>query len=119
MNKAIHGSFTINRLYDASPARLFMAFADQKSKARWFVGPSGWKEIAREFNFRVGGLEIAHGKFPDGPETRFVARYHEILPNERIVYVYDMHVNGLLISISLVTIELIVQNDKTELRITE
>lgn len=119
MTKAIHGSFTIDRVYDASPARVFKAFADAKSKARWFVGPGGWQEIKRELDFRVGGQEVAHGKFPNGPETRFVARYHKIVPNERLVYVYDMHVNGIFMSVSLATIELIPQGGKTALRITE
>jgi uncharacterized protein YndB with AHSA1/START domain len=85
VTKAIHGSFTIDRVYDASPARVFKAFADPKSKARWFVGPAGWKEVKRELDFRPGGQEVLHGKFPNGSETRFVARYHEIVPNERLV----------------------------------
>jgi uncharacterized protein YndB with AHSA1/START domain len=119
MTKAIHGSFTVERVYDASPARVFKAFADPASKARWFVGPPGWLEIKREMDFRPGGQEIAHGKFPNGRETKFVARYHEIVPNERLVYVYDMHVGGVFMSVSLATIELTPQGDKTALRITE
>jgi uncharacterized protein YndB with AHSA1/START domain len=119
MTKAIHGSFTVERVYEASPARVFKAFADPASKARWFAGPKGWQEIKREMDFRPGGQEIAHGKFPNGPETKFVARYHEIVLKERLVYVYDMHVNGVLISVSLATIELTPQGAKTALRITE
>jgi uncharacterized protein YndB with AHSA1/START domain len=119
MTKAIHGSFTVERVYDASPARVFKAFADPASKARWFVGPAGWQEIEREMDFRAGGQEIAQGKFPNGRETKFVARYHEIVPNERLVYVYDMHVDGVFMSVSLATIELTPQGAKTLLRITE
>ena len=119
MTKAIHGSFTIERVYDASPARVFKAFADPVSKARWFVGPPGWQEIKREMDFRPGGQEIAHGRFPNGRETKFVAHYHEIVPNERLVYVYDMHVGGVFMSVSLATIELTPQGDKTALRIIE
>jgi uncharacterized protein YndB with AHSA1/START domain len=119
MTKAIHGSFTIDRVYDASPARVFKAFADPKSKARWFVGPAGWQEIRRELDFRPGGQEIVHGRFPDGSESRFVARYHEIVPNERLVYVYDMHAKGGFMSVSLATIELTPQGARTALRFTE
>jgi uncharacterized protein YndB with AHSA1/START domain len=119
MTKAMHGSFTVERVYDASPARVFKAFADPASKARWFVGPAGWQEIKREMDFRPGGQEIAQGKFPNGRETKFVARYHEIVPNERLVYVYDMHVDGVFMSVSLATIELTPQSAKTLLRITE
>lgn len=119
MSKAIHGSFTLERVYDATPARVFKAFADPKSKARWFAGPAGWKELERTLDFRIGGQEVVHGRFPNGMESRFVARYHEIVPDERIVYVYDMHANGGFMSVSLATIELTAQGRKTALRFTE
>ncbi len=118
--QAFHGSFTINRVYDASPARVFKAFADPKSKSRWFAGPDGWKELQREMDFRVGGQEIAEGRFPNGVESKFTARYHEIIPNERIVYVYDMHINGGHMSVSLATVELTPKSGgKTALKFTE
>lgn len=119
MTNAIHGTFTIERIYDASPARLFKAFADPASKARWFVGPDGWQEVERRLDFRPGGEEVAHGRFPNGVETRFVARYHEIVPDERMVYAYDMHAGGVFLSVSLATIELTPRGDRTALRITE
>ncbi len=117
--KAIHGSFTIERVFDAPPARVFKAFADPKSKAKWFAGPPGWVELQREMDFRVGGTEIAHGRFPDGHESKFVARYHEIVPGERIIYDYDMYARGHFMSISLATIELTPQGNKTAMRFTE
>jgi uncharacterized protein YndB with AHSA1/START domain len=33
-----HASFTITRRWNASPARVFAAFADQKMKDVWFNG---------------------------------------------------------------------------------
>lgn len=118
--KAFHGSFTIDRVYDATPARVFKAFADPKSKARWFAGPDGWVELERKMDFRVGGQEIAHGRFPNGIDSKFVARYHEIVPNERIVYVYDMIVSGGHMSVSLAVVELTSQGGgKTALKFTE
>jgi uncharacterized protein YndB with AHSA1/START domain len=119
MTKAIHGSFTLERVYDAAPARVFKAFADPASKARWFVGPNGWQEIERRQDFRPGGEEVAHGRFPNGMETKFVARYHEIVPDQRIVYVYDMHANGGFMSVSLATLEFTPVGSKTVLKITE
>ncbi len=37
-----HASFVIERNYDASPARVFSAWANPTAKARWFVGPAEW-----------------------------------------------------------------------------
>ena len=119
MSKAIHGTFTIEREYDASPKRVFDAFADPASKARWFGRGVGITELHRELDFRPGGQEILHGRFEDGRESRFTARYHEIVPNERIVYVYDMHARGGFMSVSLATIELTAKGKKTALKFTE
>lgn len=119
MTQVFHGSFSIERVYDASPARVFKAFADPASKARWFIGPNGWQEVERRVDFRPGGEEVAHGRFPDGVETRFVARYHEIVAGTRIVYAYDMYAGGVFLSVSLATLEFTPQGDKTALRITE
>ncbi len=119
MTQAIHGSFTVERLYDATPARVFKAFADPETKARWFRGPAGWEEMRREIDFRPGGDEIAQGRFPNGMETLFVSRYHEIVPDARIVHAYDMHVGGVFISVSLATIEFTLKGGKTLLRFTE
>jgi uncharacterized protein YndB with AHSA1/START domain len=101
-----HGSFGIERVYRASPARAFAAWADPETKARWFAGPSGkWTPVKRELDFRVGGSELAHGTFKGGPESIFVAHYHSIIPDQRIVYSYEMTVGGKQLSVSVATVE--------------
>ncbi len=45
-----HGHFTIERLYDAMPARVFRAWSDPAIKAKWFIGPEGWSQVARELD---------------------------------------------------------------------
>ena len=69
-----HGSFTIERIYDAPPASVFNAWSDPALKAKWFIGPPGWTQIARELDFRVGGEELLHGRFST-METLFEARF--------------------------------------------
>ena len=59
-----HAAFVVERVYDASPDRVFAAWSDPEAKARWFDGPEGkW-----ELNFRVGGWERRRGMLPDGRE---------------------------------------------------
>jgi uncharacterized protein YndB with AHSA1/START domain len=101
-----HGSFSIERQYDASPARVFAAWSNVEIKAKWFIGPSGWTQIKRETTFETGGTEILHGRFENGMETHYAARFYEIIADERIVYVYDMHLNGRHHSLSLSTVEI-------------
>jgi len=49
----------------------------------------------------------------------FDAYYRDIVPNERIIYSYDMHFDDRRISISLATIEFKPSGSGTLLKITE
>ena len=46
------GSFSIERIYDASPVDVFAAWSQVESKARWFVGPENWTLATRELALR-------------------------------------------------------------------
>ena len=100
-----HATFVVERTYDAPPARVFAAWADPAAKTRWFVGPAEWGPAEFELDFRVGGREISRGGPQGGPVHTYDARYHDIVPHERIVLAYDMHLDGTRISVSLATVE--------------
>ena len=112
-----HSTFAVERTYDASPARVFAAWAEPERKARWFGNPeTGVAEY--ELDFRVGGREFNRGTV-EGNEYTFEARYQDIVPDERIVYAYDMHMDGQRISVSLGTVELAMEENGTRLVYTE
>ncbi len=118
--RATHGTFTIERRYDAAPARVFAAFSEPAIKARWFIGPpERWTILKRELDFRVGGSELLRGRFDGKIETLYTARYHQILPDRRIVLVYDMHVSDRHHSVSIATVEMTPEGAKTRLSFTE
>jgi uncharacterized protein YndB with AHSA1/START domain len=106
-------------VYDASPTRVFAAWSDIEIKAKWFIGPEGWTIVKRETEFKPGGHEILEGRFENKLETEYVARFHEIVANERIVYVYDMYLNGKHHSLSLSTVEIAPADGGTRLVYTE
>jgi uncharacterized protein YndB with AHSA1/START domain len=114
-----HATFVIERVYDASPARVFNAFADPEAKARWFAGPDEWVNDEVEFEFRVGGRETNRGGPQGGPIHSFVAVYQDIVPDERIVYTYDMCLDDNRISVSLATLEFEPEGTGTRLILTE
>lgn len=114
-----HSTFTLERTYGASPARVFAAFADPEQKAAWFAGPPEWPLAAFEVDFRVGGRELNRGGPKEGPMHSFEALYYDIVPDERIVYSYEMHLDDKRISVSLATIELTPAADGTRLTLTE
>lgn len=115
----VHNTFVIDRSYDASPARVFAAFADPAIKAQWFAGPSEWTKEKPKYDFRVGGRESIAGGPKGGQVHRFDALYYDIVPNERIVYTYDMHMDDARISVSLATCEFKAEGKGTRLVYTE
>ena len=114
-----HATFVIERLYAAAPARVFKAFADPQAKARWFAGPEEWVTGLREADFRIGGRERLSAGPKGGTAHRFDAIYQDIVPNERIIYTYDMHLDEKRISLSLATIEFKPAGAGTRLVFTE
>lgn len=119
-SKVTHGTFTIEKTYKASAEAVFSAWADLESRAQWFVAPGDWKPMRRELDFRVGGLEVLHGRFGNGYEPLYESRFYSIVPNERIVFVYDMHLNDEHHSVSLASVEIeSIEPRKTRLIFTE
>lgn len=114
-----HATFAIERTYAASPARVFNAWADPAAKARWFAGPDEWNHGSHEIEFRIGGREHVSGGPPEGPVHTFNGVYHDIVPDQRIVLAYDMHMDDTRISVSLATVELTPAGAGTTLVYTE
>lgn len=115
----IHGSFTLERIYDAPPARVFQAFADPRIKPRWFHGPGDWVTSERAFDFRVGGREHNVTGPKGGTRHEFNCLYHDIVPDRRIIYSYDMRLDETRISVSLATICFAPAGAGTRLNFTE
>jgi uncharacterized protein YndB with AHSA1/START domain len=117
----IHDTFTIERTYPASPQRVFAAFASEEAKDAW--GDTGDVTAAdapqpSEFDFRVGGRERFSHKY-QGTSYHYDGLYYDIVPEQRIVYSYEMYADDVRISVSLATIEFARSGDGTELTWTE
>ena len=113
---ATHATFMIERDYDASPARVFAAWADQNAKSRWFGPPDGGDEHQLDFN--VGGREhfvVNAG----GAVYSYDALYEDIVVDERIVYTYNMHRDHARMSVSVSTVEFLEAGAGTHMRYTE
>ena len=112
---ATHSTFVIERKYDASPARVFAAWADVNAKGQWF-GPGGERE--HELEFREGGHEHFDAAVEDAVYS-YDALYEDIVRDERVVYTYNMLRDGVRMSVSVTTVELLANGDRTHLRYTE
>ena len=111
-----HDTFVIERDYDASPARVFAAWASADAKNQWFGPPGGGEN--HELDFREGGRE--HFEVDAGGDLYlYDATYEDIVADERIVYTYNMHRNGARMSVCVSTVELLAAGERTHLRYTE
>ena len=119
MPAPIHKSFTIQRRYPASVARVFDAHSDPKKRRRWFAEGKGFTIDAYSLDFKVGGFERCHFRRGDGPPLTFDGVYLDVVANERIVLAYAMTIGGAPMSSSLATIEFASSGPETLLRFTE
>jgi uncharacterized protein YndB with AHSA1/START domain len=116
----VHDTFIIDRTYPASPARVFTAFADPAKKKQWFGDPDIEQNAEHVIDFRVGGSESLAGAIAGGgPSFTYDVRYQDIVENSRIVYSYDMTMDGRRISVSVATLEFLTDGDGTRLILTE
>lgn len=108
-----HSTFTLERTYAASPAAVFAAWSDRDTKAKWFAVEDGRYSL----DFRVGGTEAVHGG--DGVDLVARSEYHDIVPDERIVYTTDLFTDEVLSTVSLTTVRFARDGDGTRLVLTE
>lgn len=114
-----NATFTIERVLQASPARVFAAYTSIEAKSAWFRAPADIETLNRDLDFRVGGKERFHARWPGGLVTDFQATYHDIVENERIILVYDLFHDAEKLSVSLQTLEFRREGDGTRLLHTE
>ncbi|SDR84742.1 SRPBCC family protein [Actinopolymorpha singaporensis] len=110
-----HSTFTLERTYSAPPAKVFAAWADRDTKAKWFAAD----DPAYTLDFRVGGTEAAHGRTDDGAQIVAESVYRDILTDERIVYTTSLFGRGVLATVSVTTVEFVPDGTGTQLVLTE
>jgi uncharacterized protein YndB with AHSA1/START domain len=111
-----HATFVIERSYDASPQRVFDAWADPAAKAQWWGPPA---KPGYSLDLRVGGVEHFTAGGPDGSMYSFDALYQDVVPARRIIYSYEMQRDDVRISVSLACVEFEPDGERTRLTLTE
>ena len=119
MSSVVHDTFAVERTYPASPERVFAAWALIEAKSQWFGDDAEVESIDEHtLDFRVGGGEHLSVK-AGGSAYLFDSRYYDIVENERMVWAYEMHVDGRRMSVSVGSVELTPVPGGTRLVMTE
>ena len=113
-------TFTIERIYATTPARVFRAFGDPEKKRRWYAEGDNHEVVQFEMQFEVGGSEHSTYRFKAGTpfagvELSSVGVHLDVVPDLRIVLASTMAFAGNRISATLVTIELTPVENGTKL----
>jgi uncharacterized protein YndB with AHSA1/START domain len=101
---AAHDTFVIERALAAPVARVFAAWSDVALKRQWNACHDDWRTQAHELDFRVGGAEHSRVVEPGGTVHTMNARFLDMVSGRRIVYLYEMLLDDVRISVSLVTV---------------
>ncbi len=115
----IHRSFTIERSYPTSAARVFRAHSDPAKKRRWFAEGEGWEIDEFTLDFRVGGFERTRFRAGGGAPGRNDTIFLDIVAGERIVFAYALTAGEVRTSAALTTVELAADGGGTRLLLTE
>jgi uncharacterized protein YndB with AHSA1/START domain len=99
-----HETFVIERTYNVPIAQTFQASSDPLLKARWFAGSAEALGAGYKLDFRVEGSEVNRGGPPGGPVYTYECEYRDIIPEQRIVYTYEMFADEARISVSVATV---------------
>ena len=97
--------FTLTRDFPVPVERVWNAFAVEREKLAWWGAGDAMEPREWLFDFRVGGRDVAEGKFHNGPVSRFECIYTDIVEQNRIVTTYDMFIDGVHMSTSVASFE--------------
>ena len=115
----IHATFVIERTYPVPAEAVWHALSDNDARDQWFSGGPAFEVREKSHEFRVGGHGTEEGQWHGGPQSVFRSTYTDIVEMRRIVFTYDMWIDGQHLSTSLTTIALENDGDQTLLTYTE
>ena len=119
LSTVAHDMFVIERIYPVPVTQVFGAWADPMLKARWFAGSADALGAGYDLDFRVGGREVNRAGPPGGPVYTYQSEFHDIIPEQRIIYTYEMYADETRISVSVATVQFRSQDATTQLVLTE
>jgi uncharacterized protein YndB with AHSA1/START domain len=114
-----HATFVIERTYPVPVELVWHALSDNAARDEWFGGGPEFDVSDRSHDFRVGGHAVEEGQWHGGPRSRFASTYTDIVEQQRIIFTYDMWVDGQHMSTSISTMVLEPLGEQTRLTYTE
>lgn len=115
---ATHTDLVIEREFAAAPEAVFHAWADPEAKRSW-SDCHAEHTTHYQLDFRLFGHETHRVAYPDGRVQEIEKVFFDIAAGRRIVFAYDIRLDGRPLSVSLVTVEFFAAKCGTRMVYTE
>ena len=115
----IHATVAVERVFPASPRRVFAAWSNKEALSRWMSPVEGWEASYDHFEFREGGgNRLSFG--PPG-EAAYVSEslFLDIVPDVRIISAGAMTTEGRRVTAGVMTVEFHPASQGCRLLVTE
>jgi uncharacterized protein YndB with AHSA1/START domain len=106
MTTIAHATIVMERIYKASPTRVFRAWEDKEARERWQAPDETIRIKYEESNFGQGGRDVARCIEQDGAEFLATVHYLDIRRGERIVFTEAVAQGAANVSAALISVEL-------------
>lgn len=118
MSASTHTDFVIERDFQVPPGAVYQAWADPATKRLW---NDCHTDLGSDYqiDFRLYGRETHRVTYPDGRLQTIEKVFFDIVPNQRIVFAYDIRIDAKALSTSLVTVEFFASGSGTRMVYTE
>jgi uncharacterized protein YndB with AHSA1/START domain len=93
----------MERTYNASPARVFSAWADVEARKRWSAPADNIRIEYEEADFREGGRDLSRCIEPGNDDYVATVHYIDIKRDQRIFFVEDIAHGKRRVSAALIT----------------
>jgi uncharacterized protein YndB with AHSA1/START domain len=114
-----HHTVVVKRTLDATPERVFKAFAENDALRRWYVpGDGSWTCKISRHEFKIGGTHVMTFGPGDVQYTED-CRYEDIVENQRICYVMTVLRGKERLTTSMVTVQISAIGARTALTVTD
>jgi uncharacterized protein YndB with AHSA1/START domain len=117
-NEVMHSTLVFERWVSAIVDKVFAAFADINMKSQWGAPSDTAVLIYDTTDFREGGSEHFRCGSKANPNIHGTTHYLTIVQNSRIVSTETIEVDGMRLCVSMTTLELFDDGDRTKLRST-
>lgn len=118
MTAIAHATIVMERTYNASPTRVFAAWADVEARKRWSSPADNIRIEYEAADFREGGRDVSRCIEPGNEGYIAAVTYIDIKRDQRIAFFEDIAHGRRRVSAALISVELTPNGAATRLLLT-